>query len=159
MNSRCFLLLAATLVCFVMHLLTTEAMGQHAGKFPETKGITPVEGAGTAHKIDAVSPVIRPIIQRTSVQPLDAPRRSNMTRSLDRTASFLLPPQGPPKQNWIKRHPVLFGSLVGFGGGFLVGAAGGDDGIFYDFTATGNGLILGGFGAGGGAVIGLLISR
>lgn len=62
-------------------------------------------------------------------------------------------------KGWIKRHPVLFGTIVGFSSGFLIGYAGGDDGILYDFTAGATGIILGGMGAGGGAFVGWTVSR
>ena len=68
------------------------------------------------------------------------------------TSLILQQPQR--KRSWIGRHPVLFGTLVGFGGGFLVGYLPGDDGVFYDFTAEFNGLVLGGVGAGAGALVG-----
>ena len=61
------------------------------------------------------------------------------------------------KRGWIARHPALFGALVGFGGGFLIGYASGEDGILYDYTAGANGLILGGIGAGVGAAVGAVI--
>ena len=63
------------------------------------------------------------------------------------------------KRGWIGRHPVLFGTLVGFGGGFLIGSLAGDDGVFDDFTAEFNGLVLGGVGAGVGAVSGAILAR
>jgi hypothetical protein len=49
---------------------------------------------------------------------------------------------------------VAFGALIGLAAGFTIGYAAGDDGIFYDFTAGFNGLVLGGVGAGVGAIIG-----
>lgn len=60
----------------------------------------------------------------------------------------------PQKRSWIGRHPVLFGALVGFGGGFLIGYLPGDDVVFDDFTAEFNGLVMGGIGAGVGATVG-----
>jgi len=62
------------------------------------------------------------------------------------------------QNGWIKRHPVIFGTLVGFGSGFAIGLAGGDDGILYDMSGWGTGVILGGFGAGIGAIIGKIAS-
>jgi hypothetical protein len=76
-----------------------------------------------------------------------------------RRFDFPTSPQGSPKRNWITRHPILFGTLLGFGSGFVIGFAGGDDGVFYDFTASANGLFVGGIGAAGGAAIGFIISR
>ena len=64
---------------------------------------------------------------------------------------------GAQKRGWIGRHPVLFGALVGFGGGFLIGYLPGDDGVFDDFTAEFNGLVLGGIGAGTGAAVGAVV--
>ena len=66
---------------------------------------------------------------------------------------------GQQKRSWIGRHPVLFGTLVGFGAGFLVGYLPGDDGVFDDFTAEFNGLVLGGVGAGIGALVGAVAMK
>jgi hypothetical protein len=63
------------------------------------------------------------------------------------------------KRSWIRRHPVLFGTLVGFGAGFLIGYLPGDDGVFDDFTAEFNGLVLGGVGAGVGALFGAVTTK
>ena len=65
----------------------------------------------------------------------------------------------PQKRNWIQRHPVLFGTLVGFGGGFLIGFLPGDDGVLDDFVASFNGLVIGGVGALTGAVVGEVVSK
>jgi hypothetical protein len=54
---------------------------------------------------------------------------------------------------------MLFGTLVGFGTGFLVGYLPGNDAVFEDFTAGFNGLVLGGVGAGAGALVGWVASR
>jgi hypothetical protein len=63
----------------------------------------------------------------------------------------------PRKRSWIGRHPALFGSLVGFGGGFLIGYLPGRDGIFEDQDAAFGGWILGGVGAGAGALVGATV--
>jgi hypothetical protein len=65
----------------------------------------------------------------------------------------------PRRRSWFGRHPILFGTLVGFGVGFFAGYLPGDDGVFYDFTAEFNGLVLGGAGAGAGAFIGYAINE
>jgi hypothetical protein len=84
-------------------------------------------------------------------------------RRLRRSAVFLdsaLRPRQQPvpqKRSWIGRHPVLFGTLVGFGAGFLIGYVPGDDGVFDDFVASFNGLVIGGIGAGAGAAIGAAV--
>ena len=51
---------------------------------------------------------------------------------------------------------MLFGTLVGLGGGYLVGVGAGEDGIFDDFTAGENGLFVAGIGAGAGALVGAI---
>lgn len=83
----------------------------------------------------------------------------HLTRSTAFADSALRARQQPgaQKRSWIGRHPVLFGALVGFGGGFLIGYLPGDDGVFYDFTAEFNGLVLGGVGAGIGAAVGAVV--
>jgi hypothetical protein len=75
------------------------------------------------------------------------------------TDSALLRVQQPGQRNrsWIGRHPVLFGTLVGLGGGYLVGVGAGEDGIFDDFTAGENGLFVAGIGAGAGALVGAIV--
>ena len=65
----------------------------------------------------------------------------------------------PQKRSWIGRHPVLFGTLVGFGAGFLIGYLPGDDGVFDDFVAEFNGLVLGGVGAGAGALVAAVATK
>jgi hypothetical protein len=62
------------------------------------------------------------------------------------------------RRSWIRRHPVLFGALVGFGSGFLIGYTAGDDGVFDDFTAGFNGWVMGGIGAGAGAAVGAVVA-
>lgn len=61
--------------------------------------------------------------------------------------------QSPGRRNWVQRHPVWTGAIVGFGAGFLIGYLPGDDAVFDDFTAGFNGHVVGGIGAGAGASI------
>jgi hypothetical protein len=67
-------------------------------------------------------------------------------------------------RSWIGRHPVLFGSLVGFGvgfaGGYVTGRpeARGDPSSDY-LTPEEGGFFFGGIGAGAGALIGLAVGR
>lgn len=74
------------------------------------------------------------------------------------TSSGSLPiPQASQKRNWIQRHPTLFGALVGFGGGFVIGS---NTGLCCDMTVgLGTGLAVGGIGAGAGAVVGKVVGR
>ena len=83
--------------------------------------------------------------------------RITLTRSAPRRSSHWPPQQTKQGRSLIGRHPVLFGTLVGFGAGFLVGYLPGDDGVFDDFTAGFNGWVLGGAGAGIGAGVGAIV--
>lgn len=67
--------------------------------------------------------------------------------------------KAPKGRNWIQRHPSCFGAMVGFVGGFLIGFLPGDDAIFDDYAAAFNGAVLGGIGAGTGAILGWAGSR
>jgi hypothetical protein len=105
-----------------------------------------------------VEPVFQPSILTSAIQRIDIP-----ARPWERSRSARSTPQAQAPQrrqaSWIARHPILFGSLVGFAGGFLIGYAAGDDGVFYDFTAEFNGCVLGGIGAGAGAFVGWALTR
>jgi hypothetical protein len=70
-------------------------------------------------------------------------------------ASGALRGRGPAAAtpNWFQRHPVATASIGGFLGGFAVGWARGDDGVFDDFTGEANGLFLGGIVAGSAASV------
>jgi hypothetical protein len=58
------------------------------------------------------------------------------------------------QRSWIGRHPVLLGALIGFGTGFAIGYAAGDDGIFPDTDKEFNAVVLGAAGALVGAIVG-----
>ena len=64
-----------------------------------------------------------------------------------------------PRRNWFQRHPAITGAIVGFAAGFAIGWAAGDDGVFDDFTGEFNGCVLGGVGAGAGAITRWAIGR
>lgn len=86
--------------------------------------------------------------------------RLAMDRSAAKNAVFgAQQPSAQQRRSWIGRHPVLFGTLVGFGAGYLIGYLPGDDAVFYDFTAEFNGMVLGGVGAGAGALTGALVGQ
>ena len=94
------------------------------------------------------------------VQAAVARESERMTLTFSHRSPSLRALQQPrPEPGWIGRHPVLFGTLIGFGSGFLIGYLPGDDGVFDDFTAEFNGLVLGGVGAGVGAVSGAILAR
>ena len=75
------------------------------------------------------------------------------------SARFSLVHAQQPAQSrgWIGRHPVVFGTLVGFGGGFLIGYLPGDDAVINDGAAGFNGLVMGAVGTGIGAAIGVFV--
>ena len=83
--------------------------------------------------------------------------RITLARSVPRRSSHSPLQQTRQGRSLIGRHPVLFGTLVGFGAGFLVGYLPGDDGVFDDFTAGFNGWVLGGVGGGIGAGVGAIV--
>ena len=69
--------------------------------------------------------------------------------------------QQQTKKNWIRRHPKLFGALVGFGVGCPLGAAqvGGSQDDFFNALDEFACPFLGGVGAAVGAGIGAAVSR
>ena len=83
----------------------------------------------------------------------------NLSEALSDSSLLRLQQPGSRKRSWIGRHPVLFGTLAGFGAGFLIGYLPGDDGVFDDFVAEFNGLVLGGVGAGVGALVGAVATK
>ncbi len=88
------------------------------------------------------------------------PKSSFAANAADRTS---VPRQNPAKKrSWIGRHPVLFGTLVGFGAGFAYGYKTGDPSARNcpgcdNLTPETKGVLFGGIGAGIGAVAGLII--
>jgi hypothetical protein len=107
----------------------TRDLGRPIDSFRENRSVLPLRGSLDFNPQRPVYPVLRAV------------------------------PQSSPKRNWIKRHPVLFGTLVGFSTGFLIGVAAGDDGVIDDETAVANGWIVGGIGAASGAAVGSIFSR
>jgi len=81
---------------------------------------------------------------------------SNRMRTAQLSVNLLEDQNEPEAQEkgWIQTHGTLSGALVGFGGGWAIGYAGGDDGLINDGGKGTNGLIGGGIGAAVGAVIG-----
>jgi hypothetical protein len=67
--------------------------------------------------------------------------------------------QNPQKAGWIRRHPILFGTLAGFGTGFVIGCLPHEDNALYLFPGCYNGLYVGGIGAGIGAAVGAIVRR
>lgn len=61
-------------------------------------------------------------------------------------------------RSWIKKHPVIGGMLIGLGTGFTIGVIGGES-ILSDTNRFGNGIYMGGIGAGVGALVGKVASE
>ena len=96
-----------------------------------------------------------------ALAPSIVARTTRLIESMTLAAPSVLVRQqsSAPHQNWIQRHPILVGTAIGFGAGYLIGYLPGDDAVFYDFDAAESGLIIGGIGAGVGALVGLAVSR
>lgn len=105
--------------------------------------------------------------------PLREPRsKGPILQSATREAARLEPArQSQPAQttadrSWVAKHPILLGSIIGFGVGAVIGAQtcyfpAGDQGSCKDFTYprhTAGALFVGGVGAGIGAGVGALIA-
>jgi hypothetical protein len=101
---------------------------------------------------------------RVTPAPMSGSARLALTQQSQPTA------QKATRQNWIHRHPVATGALIGFGVGFAVGAAtckypGAEGGSSCaTWTYPGNARMLGGvtfgsIGAGIGALIGAAFGR
>ena len=73
--------------------------------------------------------------------------------ALESTGHGLAGAQAPRRSSWIQRHPVKSAAIAGGIGGFAVGIAAGDDGVFDDYTGGFNGVVLGGLCAGAGAAM------
>ena len=70
---------------------------------------------------------------------------------------LLLQTHDGQSRGWAKRHPVLLGTLVGFGAGFGLGSALGRNGGIADWSAGFSAWVFGGIGAGAGATIGRFV--
>jgi hypothetical protein len=98
----------------------------------------------------------RPLTSPASRAGTTTPRRW-LVQAADWDAFRAHQQPAPQKRSWIQRHPAIFGALVGFGGGFLIGYLPGDDGVFDDFTAGFNGWVMGGVGAATGGAVGAIV--
>lgn len=127
------------------------------------KVIYAADGGRQSGIVERPSRVLRqvratPSLRRPSTRLMEADDTHPLpwVASLSRSARV---PQATEPRNWIQKHPVLFGTMAGFGAGFLIGYLPGDDAVFDDFTDEFNGLVLGGAGAGAGALVGWAVSR
>lgn len=89
----------------------------------------------------------------------DAIQRDDSRVLLSARRSVKVPAQPQRPETWIRRHPACVGSLIGFVAGFAIGYLPGDDGVFYDFDASFNGLVIGGVGAAVGAIAGAALGK
>ena len=102
-------------------------------------------------------------VRISDVQTLERISREieTISREKERVAMGLAQEQSEEKESgWIKKHPVLFGTLIGLAGGAGIGfvSTAGDD-PFDDRSAGGVALVYGGIGAGIGAAIGALAAK
>ncbi len=91
---------------------------------------------------------------------------ARLALTLSKTAIQTTRPSAAAESSWIRRHPILFGALVGAGAGAvssiprwteLYCAGGGDEDCLFH---GGTGVLFGtGAGAGVGALIGVLLRR
>jgi hypothetical protein len=105
-------------------------------------------------------------LQRLTVRHAVEREAALLALTMNSTAMFTVQPQASRDSGWMRRHPVLFGALVGAGAGAvssiprwteLYCAGGGDEDCLFH---GGGGVLFGaGAGAGIGAVIGVLVGR
>lgn len=145
MNARC------PVTAFLLGLAI--AVEAAAADGVRTTAVTPPADVTSAVSHRPLAPDVLARAVAAEVKRLEKPQ----VRARRSTTALRQPAAGEP--GWIKRHSVLFGTLVGFGAGFLAGYLPGDDAVFDDFSAGFNGLVLGGAGAAGGALIGWAASR
>ena len=79
-------------------------------------------------------------------------------RILSRQASLQTFEPPPDNRNWMERHPVWFGLIVGAGAGAAIGAASCGDGCF-PIGASGAAMVGSWYGGGVGALIGWGVGR
>lgn len=161
---RFLLVVAVPLVQFPMHLSAENGLASaDVASGPSQSGITQTLAVALdSAREDSIAGASLPLAPTTEgwLRKVVASEVARQRASRVFAKPVFQPPQqqgAARKPGWIKRHPALFGALVGFGGGYLIGYASGDDGIFYDLSAVGNGLFLGGIGAGVGAAVGAIV--
>jgi hypothetical protein len=121
-------------------------------------GVANAQPAGADGTTPALSVNVGPgsVFDGTNADILLVPPK----RSLD-SASARLRQSEQRDGSWIGRHTVLFGTLAGFGGGFLLAYAAdqparASHSMTFDVQA--NAVILGGIGAGAGALVGAIVT-
>lgn len=84
-------------------------------------------------------------------------RMERITREVIKNAEFGFPDHAEKNEetkSWIKRQPVIAGTLIGFGAGAFLGQASNGD-----YSVFGKVIWFGGIGAGVGAVVGKVASE
>jgi hypothetical protein len=93
-------------------------------------------------------------------RPLTRAAMTEAMRLVVSPATQVARPPAVPKRSWITRHPVIFGTLVGTGGGAAVGLViPSCRGSFSDLCRGGAVLSGAVIGAGSGALIGFAAGR
>jgi branched-subunit amino acid ABC-type transport system permease component len=110
---------------------------------------------GPMHAVESAPPVTPGPIAASASR--EAERFGRAMRSEPRRTPVAQP--APARKGWIARHPALFGALVGFGAGCAVGGArvGGSEDNFFNALDEFACPVVGGIGAGAGAIVGALV--
>jgi hypothetical protein len=137
MNQFIALLLVSLLNCPALAADSARVISQ--GSAQRQSALAPPSGALTASAAREVSRLVRSM-------PPEPPK-----------AQPILPQ--PKAKGWIARHPKLFGALVGFGAGCIVGASqvGGSKDDFFNALDEFACPAVGGIGAGAGAFVASLV--
>lgn len=97
-----------------------------------------------------------PAVREPARRPLVVTIPREAIRNLQVTA---VAPQPPPEhRNWMERHPVWFGLIVGAGAGAAIGASSCGDGCF-PIGTSGAAMVGSWYGAPVGALIGWGVGR
>jgi hypothetical protein len=112
--------------------------------------------SGTASAADPVTHASPPTVIAASAAR-EVSRLARAAAPEPRTAQQTQ--RAPKHTGWIARHPKLFGALVGFGAGCVVGVSqvGGSRDTFFNALDEFACPVVGGIGAGAGALVGAVV--
>ena len=111
----------------------------------------------------STAPTLRSFVADSIVR--NAVERESSTRrlalSLGRAERLQAQQPAAQDRSWIRRHPVLFGTAVGFASGYLAVrlTSPPEEDTGNEFSPEFYALVVGGMGAGVGALIGFLVGR
>jgi hypothetical protein len=113
-------------------------------------------GPGPAAHAPAAFATARPAPGPITARVLEAGRRLAISPPADARQAAPTRPRG-----WVARHPKLLGALVGFGAGCVIGAAsvGGSTDTFANALDEFACPVVGGIGAGAGALVAWALSK